>query len=83
MDRGTSSIVSLLNQILFQILPVIVDIVVAVIYFVIAFGWSFGSIVFVTMVSYIYVTISITEWRTKFRRRMIELDNDARAKAGK
>ncbi|CAG8495308.1 1956_t:CDS:2 [Paraglomus brasilianum] len=81
MDRGTSSIVSLLNQILFQILPVIVDIVVAVIYFVIAFGWSFGSIVFVTMVSYIYVTISITEWRTKFRRRMIELDNDARAKA--
>ncbi|CAG8739888.1 20583_t:CDS:10, partial [Gigaspora rosea] len=81
MDRGTSSIISLLNQILFQIFPVIVDIVVAVAFFVIEFGWVFGLIVFITMFLYILATICITEWRTKFRREMIELDNDSRAKA--
>ncbi|CAI2173840.1 5309_t:CDS:10 [Funneliformis geosporum] len=81
MDRGTNSIISLLNQILFQIFPVIVDISVAVIYFIVEFGWMFGVIVFATMASYIIVTIWITEWRTQFRRDMIETDNDARSKA--
>ncbi|RHZ89747.1 hypothetical protein Glove_11g51 [Diversispora epigaea] len=81
MDRGTNSIISLLSQIFFQILPVIVDIFVAVFIFVILFEWEIGAIVFVTMSSYIFVTIWITEWRTKFRRIMIELDNDARTKA--
>ncbi|RIA92197.1 hypothetical protein C1645_710937 [Glomus cerebriforme] len=81
MDRGTNSIISLLNQIIFQIFPVLVDIVIAVIYFVFEFGWIFGVIVFFTMGSYIFFTIVITEWRTKFRRDMIELDNDARSKA--
>ncbi|CAG8487880.1 3260_t:CDS:10, partial [Acaulospora morrowiae] len=81
MDRGTSSIISLLNQILFQIVPVIVDIIVAVVYFIVMFGWEFGIIVFFTMSSYIFVTVVITEWRTKFRREMIELDNNTRAKA--
>ncbi|CAG8518945.1 18668_t:CDS:10, partial [Racocetra persica] len=81
MDRGTNSIISLLNQILFQIFPVIVDIFVAVIFFVIEFGWMFGLIVFITMSLYIFATVWITEWRTKFRREMIELDNDTRAKA--
>lgn len=82
MDRGTNSIIQLLNQIIFQIFPVLVDIAVAVIYFIVEFGWIFGVIVFITMGSYIYVTILITEWRTSFRREMIDLDNDARSKAG-
>jgi ATP-binding cassette, subfamily B (MDR/TAP), member 6 len=82
MDRGTSSIISLLNQILFQIAPVLFDIAIAVIYFVVEFGWAFGVIVFLTMGSYIFFTVLITEWRTKFRREMIDLDNDARSKAG-
>ena len=38
-------------------------------------------IVFTTMFCYILFTISITEWRTKFRRVMNERDNSARAKA--
>ncbi|RUS20326.1 ABC transporter type 1, transmembrane domain-containing protein [Endogone sp. FLAS-F59071] len=81
MDRGTNSIIQLLSQILFQIFPTLIDILFAVLYFVIVFGWGFGAIVLATMVLYIYITIAITEWRTSFRREMIELDNDARAKA--
>ncbi|KAI9142821.1 P-loop containing nucleoside triphosphate hydrolase protein [Paraphysoderma sedebokerense] len=75
LDRGTSSIVSLLQSILFNIVPVLVDISVAVAFFITMFDIYFGIIVAVTMLGYIAATVSITEWRTKFRREMIELDN--------
>ncbi|KAH8552559.1 hypothetical protein BGW37DRAFT_489423 [Umbelopsis sp. PMI_123] len=81
MDRGTNSIVQLLSQILLSIFPTLLDIGIAVIFFAFTFTFSFGLIVFVTMAIYIYVTIAITEWRTKFRRAMIEADNDVRSKA--
>ncbi|KAI9218496.1 P-loop containing nucleoside triphosphate hydrolase protein [Blastocladiella britannica] len=75
LDRGTASIVSLLQMLLFTLFPVIVDITVAIAYFVIEFDVYFGVIVVVTMTSYIFATVVLTEWRTKFRREMIELDN--------
>lgn len=68
MDRGTQSINNLLSYILFNIVPTLVDIGVAVVYFIIAFDGWFGLIVFTTMLGYIYFTIFITEWRTKYRR---------------
>ena len=81
MDRGTQSINNLLSYVLFSIAPTLVDIAIAIVYFVVAFSAWFGLIVFLTMVAYILFTISITEWRTKFRRVMNEKDNFARAKA--
>lgn len=46
----------------------------------IAFDVYLGIIVLVSMVSYMGVTIWITEWRTRFRRESNEADNDARQK---
>ncbi|KAG0415713.1 hypothetical protein HPB47_007111 [Ixodes persulcatus] len=80
LDRGTTSVTSLLSYILFNILPAIADIVVAVVYFTVSFNAWFGLIVFVTMVLYLACTISLTEWRTKFRREMNLLDNAAQAR---
>ncbi|EFA05094.1 ATP-binding cassette sub-family B member 6 [Tribolium castaneum] len=81
MDRGTDSINNLLNYIIFSIFPTIVDIIVAVVFFVVTFNAWFGLIVFITMVLYIALTISITEWRTKFQRRMNLADNETRARS--
>lgn len=81
MDRGTDSINNLLNYIIFSITPTIVDIIVAVIYFVSVFNGWFGLIVFSTMLLYIVVTIFVTEWRTKFQRRMNLADNATRARS--
>ncbi|XP_018309483.1 ATP-binding cassette sub-family B member 6, mitochondrial [Mycetomoellerius zeteki] len=81
MDRGTDSINNLLNYILFSILPTIIDIIVAVLFFISAFNKWFGLIVFVTMVLYIAVTIVVTEWRTKFQRRMNLADNAQKARS--
>ncbi|ETN76137.1 ABC transporter, ATP-binding protein [Necator americanus] len=79
MDRGTSSVNSILNYILFNIVPTITDIAIAVVFFFSTFNFYFGGIVFVTMVLYLVVTIYVTEWRTKFRRDMNEKENASSA----
>ncbi|XP_063984581.1 ATP-binding cassette sub-family B member 6 isoform X2 [Diachasmimorpha longicaudata] len=81
MDRGTDSINNLLNYILFSIVPTIVDILVAIVFFISAFNKWFGLIVFSTMTLYIAATILITEWRTKFQRRMNLADNARNARS--
>jgi len=78
MDRGTSSINSLMQYLVFSILPTIADIVIAIIFFGVAFNIWFGVIILATMVMYLASTILITEWRTKFRRKMNTADNDQR-----
>lgn len=87
MDRGTQAISSLLSSICFNIAPVLVDITIAVIYLMLEQDVILGSIVLLTMSAYLTLTLIITEWfskvrafifprrRTKFRRKVIELDN--------
>ena len=60
MDRGTSSINSLVQYLVFNIIPTLIDIVIAIVFFSVAFNFWFGLI----------ILIAITEWRTKFRREM-------------
>ncbi|KAF6213692.1 hypothetical protein GE061_011414 [Apolygus lucorum] len=81
MDRGTDSINNLLSYILFQIIPTIVDIIIAIIFFCLYFNAWFGLIVFTTMFLYILATICVTEWRTKFQRRMNLADNATKARS--
>lgn len=81
MDRGTDSINNLLNYILFSIAPTMIDIVVAIVFFIGAFNWWFGLIVFLTMGLYLLATIFVTEWRTKFQRRMNLADNAQKARS--
>lgn len=81
IDRGTSSINSLLSYIVFSIFPTIADIVISIIYFITNFNAWFGLIVFVCMTLYLTLTIIITEWRTKYRRDMNLQDNNAKSKA--
>ncbi|KAK3829585.1 MAG: P-loop containing nucleoside triphosphate hydrolase protein, partial [Linnemannia elongata] len=80
-DRGVSSIVTLLSSLLFNILPCLVDIAVACIFLTKAFDIYFGIIVFITMMCYIYATILMTDWRTRYRRESNALDNAVEARA--
>jgi ABC-type transport system involved in Fe-S cluster assembly fused permease/ATPase subunit len=81
MDRGTNSVNSLLNYIVFSILPTICDIIIAIVYFLTVFNAWFALIVFLTMTIYLVATIVLTEWRTKFRRDMNVLDNEMNSRA--
>ncbi|XP_071418132.1 ATP-binding cassette sub-family B member 6 isoform X2 [Pithys albifrons albifrons] len=81
VDRGTSSINSLLSYIVFSIVPTIADIIIGIVYFTSVFSAWFGLIIFVCMSLYLTLTIFITEWRTKYRRDMNTRDNDAKSRA--
>ena len=70
MDRGQTSVSSLLQYIIFRIAPTLVDIIIAVVYFITAFNAWFGLITGLTMAVYLGITYWMTEWRTKFRREM-------------
>ncbi|CAF0760216.1 unnamed protein product [Adineta steineri] len=79
VDRGTDSLDSILNYILFNIFPTIADISIAVVYLIITFNIWFGIIVFGTMLLYLSVTIFVTEWRTKFKKQVNKLNNEMKA----
>ncbi|KAK3811350.1 MAG: P-loop containing nucleoside triphosphate hydrolase protein [Linnemannia elongata] len=80
-DRGVLSIETLLSTLLFNILPCLVDIAVACIIFTYSFDIFFGVIVGVTMICYIYATILMMGWRTRYRRESNDLENAVEARA--
>jgi ATP-binding cassette subfamily B protein len=77
IERGTKSIDSMLYFLLFNIAPTIIELVVVGVIFYINFGWELVVATGATVVTYIAVTRWITEWRTKLRRQMNELDGRA------
>ena len=81
IERGTKSINSMIYFLLFNIAPTIVEMLAVAVIFYTKFGWGMVAATAVTVVSYIWITRVITEWRTKLRHRMNELDGLALARA--
>jgi ABC-type transport system involved in Fe-S cluster assembly fused permease/ATPase subunit len=81
VERGTKSINSMIYFLMFNILPTVIELVVVGVIFWFKFGWEIVVATAVTVVTYIWLTRVITEWRTKLRARMNELDGTALARA--
>lgn len=81
MDRGTNSIQTLLSTVVFSVGPAIFDIAAASVYIAISLQPWIAVVVFITLSTYIPMTIALTEWRGQFRREMNRLDNAKSARA--
>ena len=81
VDRGTKSISSMLYFLLFNIAPTAIELVVVSVIFWTVFGWELVAATLVTVVSFIWITQAITEWRVKLRKEMNDLDGQAMARA--
>jgi ATP-binding cassette, subfamily B, heavy metal transporter len=81
IERGTKGIEFLLNFMLFNILPTLLEIglVTAVLWHL--YDPRFALVTFGTIAAYITYTLTVTEWRTRFRRTMNETDSEASTKA--
>ncbi|TRD10885.1 ABC transporter ATP-binding protein/permease [Erythrobacter insulae] len=77
IERGTKSIDSMLYFLLFNIAPTALELIAVGVIFYINFGWELVAATALTVVLYIAVTRWITEWRTKLRREMNDLDGQA------
>src|SRR5436190_12453050 len=81
IERGSRSIQSLLNYTIYNILPTLVEITMVIVLLSAKFDAWFAAITFGALVIYIAFTVSVTEWRTAFRRAMNEQDSKANTKA--
>ncbi|MBV7265046.1 ABCB family ABC transporter ATP-binding protein/permease [Erythrobacter ani] len=77
IERGTKSIDSMLYFLLFNIAPTAIELIAVGVIFYLNFGWELVAATALTVVVYIAVTRWITEWRTKLRREMNDLDGQA------
>ncbi|MCA2997251.1 MAG: ABC transporter ATP-binding protein/permease [Rhodocyclaceae bacterium] len=81
IERGTRGISTLLSYALFSVIPIVLEISLVTILLATKFDWTFVAITLAAIVLYIVATIGITEWRTRHRRQMNEMDSKANTKA--
>jgi ABC-type transport system involved in Fe-S cluster assembly fused permease/ATPase subunit len=81
IERGSRSIMSLLNYVIYNIAPTLVEIALVIGLLSAKFDGWFAVITLGALVLYIIFTITVTEWRTHFRRAMNEQDSRANTKA--
>ncbi|WP_252260597.1 ABCB family ABC transporter ATP-binding protein/permease [Erythrobacter aurantius] len=77
IERGTKSIDMMLYFLLFNIAPTAIELIAVGVIFYINFGWELVAATALTVVAYVALTRWITEWRTKLRREMNDLDGKA------
>jgi ATP-binding cassette subfamily B protein len=81
VERGSKSINTMIYFLLFNVAPTAVEMLVVAGIFYFKFGWEMVAATAVTVTSYIWITRTITEWRTKLRAQMNDLDGMALARA--
>jgi len=81
IERGTRGISTLLSFMVFSVLPTLLEISMVTGFLVIRFDAWFGVITVGALLVYVALTFVISEWRTKHRRRMNEMDSKANTRA--
>jgi ATP-binding cassette, subfamily B, heavy metal transporter len=81
IERGVRGIESLISYSLYSIVPTLIEVAMVLTILAVKFDVWFAWITIAALVVYIVFTVSITEWRTKFRREANEFDSAAHTKA--
>jgi ABC-type transport system involved in Fe-S cluster assembly fused permease/ATPase subunit len=81
IDRGTRSVSSLMNYMVFSILPTLVEITLVALILLSRYDAGFAIVTFIAVISYIVFTMTVTEWRMKYRIAMNKHDSVANTQA--
>ncbi len=81
IERGVRGIESLISYSLYSIVPTLIEVTLVLTILAVKFDMWFAWITLAALALYIGYTISVTEWRTKFRREANEFDSAAHTKA--
>jgi ATP-binding cassette, subfamily B, heavy metal transporter len=81
IERGVRGIESLISYSLFSIVPTLIEVILVLTVLGVKFDAWFAWITLIALACYITFTVSITEWRTKFRKEANEFDSAAHQKA--
>ena len=81
IERGTRAVQSLISYSLYNVFPTLIEVTFVLVLLAVKFDAWFAWITIAALVLYISFTISVTEWRTQFRKQMNELDSAAHSRA--
>ena len=81
IERGTRAVHSLISYSLYSIVPTLIEVTMVLTLLAVKFDAWFAWITIAALVFYITFTITVTEWRTQFRKQMNELDSTAHSRA--
>ncbi len=81
IERGTRALQSLVSYSLYTIMPTLVEVTLVLGFLGIRFDMGYVWITLVALSIYITFTVTVTEWRSRFRREMNEADSKAHSRA--
>lgn len=81
IERGTRAVHSLISYSLYSIVPTLIEVALVLSLLAVKFDMVFAWITLAALVVYIGFTVTVTQWRTRFRREMNELDSRAHTRA--
>ena len=81
IERGTRAVHSLISYSLYSIIPTLIEVTLVLSLLAIKFDMVFAWITLAALVFYVAFTVTLTQWRTRFRREMNELDSKAHTRA--
>ena len=81
IERGTRAVHSLISYSLYSIIPTLIEVALVLTLLATKFDVAFAWITLVALVVYVTFTVTVTHWRTRFRREMNELDSKAHTRA--
>jgi ABC-type transport system involved in Fe-S cluster assembly fused permease/ATPase subunit len=81
IERGTRAVNSLISYSLYSIIPTLIEVVLVLTLLAVKFDVWFAWITVVALTVYIVFTVTVTEWRTQFRKKMNEMDSTANSRA--
>ena len=81
IERGTRALQSLVSYSLYSIVPTLVEVTLVLGFLGIRFDMGYVWITLAALTVYITFTVTVTEWRSRFRREMNEADSKAHSRA--
>ncbi len=81
LERGTRSVATILNYMVFSVLPVLVELSLVAAILLGRYAPVFALVTFGTVAVYVAFTFAITEWRMEYRHDMNRLDSQANGQA--
>ncbi len=81
IERGVRGIESLISYSLYSIVPTLIEVALVLTILAIKFDVWFAWITIAALAGYILFTVTVTEWRTQFRKQANEFDSAAHTKA--
>ena len=81
IERGVRGIESLIAYSLYSIVPTLIEVVLVLSILGVKFDKWYAIITLLALALYIYFTVTLTEWRTQFRKQVNEFDSSAHTRA--